>query len=29
VALRRHVILDLGRIAHNDHNVIVRVQRGV
>jgi hypothetical protein len=27
--LRRHAILDLGRIARNDHNVIVRVQRGV
>jgi hypothetical protein len=27
--LRRHEILDLGRIARNDHNVIVRVQRGV
>lgn len=27
--LRRHVILDLGHIARNDHNVIVRVQRGV
>lgn len=27
--LRRHAILDLGRIARNDHNVIVRVKRGV
>ena len=27
--LRRHAILDLGRIARNDHHVIVRVQRGV
>lgn len=27
--LRRHAILDLGRIARNDQNVIVRVQRGV
>jgi hypothetical protein len=27
--LRHHEILDLGRIARNDHNVIVRVQRGV
>ena len=27
--LRRHAILDVGRIARNDHNVIVRVQRGV
>jgi hypothetical protein len=27
--LRRHAILDLGRIARNDHNVIVRVERGV
>lgn len=27
--LKRHAVLDLGRIARNDHNVIVRVQRGV